>query len=382
MKKSVQKAIGLVAALFMIAACSSPKEKNKIGEPNNSILEAGILQSGESYSMKIDSVGDIDWFAIPVPGQGYLNISTKNIAEDLNLVVRFANKEEWKPTKEKWISSDMGLPATIAVSEPDTIYFVFKDKYNKNASEEDIVFKAEFIEEFDEHEPNNDPENAKMITSGEIIKSSFYPNSDIDWFKTKTESPGYLMIQARSVPENINAEVRFARKSDEFSEIAYMSSGSGFPAAVQVTDPGEYYFQLKDKYNNQMSRDVAEWKMDFIPEMDVTEPNNSFDQAYQLSINDTVQIAIFPKGDNDYFILTPNANTTLRVASRLPKDFRPEIQIYEEVDFEQKPIGKWQSLPASFEVKANHKYYIQLHSKFDSSFSPEPYDFTVSRINE
>ena len=107
MKQYNLRFIGVITLLITVAACSSPTNKNHIGEPNNSILEAGILESGESYSMKIDTVGDIDWFALPVSGQGYLNISTKNIPENLQLVVRFAEKEEWKPKKENWITDDL-----------------------------------------------------------------------------------------------------------------------------------------------------------------------------------------------------------------------------------------------------------------------------------
>ncbi len=380
MKQYNLRFIGVITLLITVAACSSPTNKNHIGEPNNSILEAGILESGESYSMKIDTVGDIDWFALPVSGQGYLNISTKNIPENLQLVVRFAEKEEWKPKKENWITDDLNLPATIQVSKPDTIYFVFKDKYNNNASEEDIVFKAEFIEEFDEYEDNNSVDSAKAVSAGKVIKSAFYPTSDIDWFKTEVDSLGYLMLQARSVPENIQVEARFAKKPDEFGKADYISSALSLPAAIQVSEKGDYYFYLKDKYNSNMSKDMAEWKIDFIPEMDSTEPNNSFDQAYRLSVNDTVQIAIFPLGDTDYFTLTPDSNSTLRVATKHPKDLQPEIQLYEEVDFEQKPIGKWQSLPANIEVKANQKYYIQLHNKYDNAYSQESILFSVSRI--
>ncbi|QAA81524.1 hypothetical protein EI546_07205 [Aequorivita sp. H23M31] len=366
---------------FLIAACSSPKEKNDIGEPNNSILEAGLLKSGESYSMKIDSIGDIDWFAVPVSGQGYLDVSARNIPDNLNFVVRFANKEEWKSQKENWISGELGLPATIIVSKPDTIYFAFKDKYNKNFSEEEIVFKAEFIEEFDEHEPNNEADGATSVSTGEIVKSIFYPTTDVDWFKTQVDSSGYLMVQARQVPENINVEVRFAKKADEFGKVEYISGGMGLPASIQVNTPGDYYIQLKDKYNKEMSRDMAEWKVDFIKEMDKTEPNNNFKEAYNLTINDTVQIAIFPQGDKDYFTFTPKANSTLRIAVGFPADFRAEFQLYEEVDFEQKPIDKWKTLPAKIEVKANQKYYIQLQTKYDKAFSPEPSKFSVSRID-
>lgn len=381
MKQSHLQIIYIIAILFIVAACSSPTKKNSIGEPNNSILEAGVLNSGESYNMKIDTVGDIDWFALPVAGQGYLNISTKNIPENLNLIVRFAEKQEWEPTKQKWITGDLNLPATIPVEKPDTIYFVFKDKYNDNASEEDIVFKADFIEEFDQYETNNVADSAKAVATGEIIESAFYPTSDIDWFKTTVDSSGYLMLQARSVPKNINVEVRFAKRADEFSEAKYISGGLGLPAAIQVSDPGDYYFYLKDKHHSNMSKDMAEWKVDFITEMDATEPNNNFDEAYNLSVNDTVQTAIFPKGDTDYFMITPESNATLRVAAKHAKDLQLEIQLYQEIDFEQKPVGKWQSLPATIDVAANQKYYIRLHNRHDNAYSQEPVLFSVSDIS-
>ena len=380
MKQFNHKILGAIAVLFLVSACSSPEKKNEIGEPNNSILEAGLLQSGESYTMKIDSVGDVDWYAVPVSGKGYLDVSTKNVPKGLNLVIRFAEKQEWEQKKVKWRTSELGLPATIPIYEADTVYFRIKDKFNKNASDEEIVFKPEFIEEFDQYEPNNVSDSAKMVTTGEVIKSTFYPTSDIDWFRTTVDSSGYLMLQARSVPKNINVHVRFAKKPDAFSKIDYISSGMDLPAAIQVTDPGDYYFYLKDKFNAEMSKDMAEWKIDFIPEMDTTEPNNNFDQAYLLAIDDTVKIAIFPVGDHDYFTLTPDANSTIRIATKHPKNLRPEIQLYVEKDFERKPIGKWQELPTTLEVEAGQKYYIRLHSKLNNSYSQEPVLFSVSRI--
>lgn len=384
MKKITNQILGVFAISMLVVACNSPKnneEKREIGEPNNSILEAGLLESGKSYDMKIDTIGDVDWFAIPVSGQGYLNVSAKNIPENLNFVVRFSEKEEWKPTKEKWITGELGLPATIPVYKSDTIYFMLKDKYNANASEEDIAFKAEFIEEFDSYEPNNDADNAKVIETGEVIESTFYPSSDIDWFKTKVDSSGYLMLQARSVPDNIQVETRFAKKPDEFSDTAYISGGLSLPAAIQVSEPGDYYFYLKDKYNSNMSKDMAEWKIDFIAEIDSTEPNNNFDEAYRLAVNDTVRTAIFPMGDTDYFVFTPELNSTLRIAAKHPKELRLEIQLYEEKDFEPTPIGKWQELPVNLEVDANQKYYIRLHNKYDNAYSREPIHFSLSQIS-
>jgi len=385
MKKYVYQALGVLAISVMVVSCNSTNKsdgKSDIGEPNNSILEAGLLESGKSYDMKIDTIGDVDWFAIPVSGQGYLDVSAKNIPDGMNLVIRFSEKEEWEQTKEKWITGELSLPATIPVYKPDTIYFMLKDKYHATASEEDIAFRAEFIEEFDSYEPNNEAENAQMVSTGEVVESAFFPTSDVDWFKTKVDSSGYLMIQARSIPDNIQVETRFAKRPDDFSDAAYISGGLNLPAAIQVTEPGEYYFYLKDRYNANMSRDMAEWKIDFITEIDTTEPNNSFNQAYRLAVNDTVKVAIFPQGDTDYFSLTPEFNSTLRIAAKYPKDLRPEIQLYKEEDFEQVPIGNWQELPLNIEVEANQKYYIRLHSRHDSNGSREPVLFSVSQISK
>lgn len=384
MKQFFQQITGVITILLFITACSSPKEKEKkddIGEPNNSILEAGLLDSGKPYQMKIDTIGDVDWFAVPVDGPGYLNLSTKNIPENLKLVVRFAKKQEWEQQKEKWITGEMGFPATIPIEEPDTIYFVFKDKYNNNAAEENIEFKADFIEEFDEYESNNIVDSAKTVATGESVKSYFYPPSDVDWFKTEVDTSGYLMIQARSLPENIKVEARFAKKPDDFSKAEYISGGMGLPAAIQVTDPGEYYFYLKDKYNSNMSKDPAEWKVEFVSEIDTTEPNNDFDTAYQLAVNDTVRTAIFPKGDQNYFTFTPKMSGELRLATKHPKELKPEIKLFAEKDFEAEPIGKWQVLPTNIEVEADQKYYIQLHTKYDNAYSKEPMLFMIIQLD-
>src|SRR5699024_1023769 len=99
MKKYVYKILGVIVICVMVLSCNSTNKnesKSSIGEPNNSILEAGVLESGKFYAMKIDSIGDVDWFALPVSGQGYLDVSAKNIPDAMNLVIRFSEKEEWE----------------------------------------------------------------------------------------------------------------------------------------------------------------------------------------------------------------------------------------------------------------------------------------------
>lgn len=371
--KTYYKQIAILVIAGLLAACaSSEKKEKKPGEPNNSILKAGLLKSGKPYSMKIDSIGDIDWYAIPATGPGYVKISTKAVPENLGLEVRFAEKQAWKPEKQKWLTGWENIPKTLSVEKADTLYFAIIDDHNNKASKEKIEFKAEFIEEFDEYEPNNNPENAILVTSGKPMKTIFFPKTDQDWFKIKIEKPGYLMFQARSLPKDIKAEVRYAKKGSAYGKAEFMREWQDLPAGIQVSEPGVYHFVLIDDYHNAMSRDKAEWKIDFISEMDPTEPNNGFEEAYLAAIGDTIKTSIFPEGDTDFFTLKPDSTVTVRLAPQSPEDINPEVRLHVKKDFEVKAVGGWTELPANFELGGGKQYYFQLVDDYNNAYSTEP----------
>src|SRR5690625_3013645 len=140
MKKYVYQALGVLAISVMVVSCNSTNKsdgKSDIGEPNNSILEAGLLESGKTYTMKIDSVGDVDWYGLAVPEQGYVSVQAKQVPDNINLNVRFAHKQAWKTEKQQWITGWSKVPKTIPVRKPDTLYFAVIDDYNNESSTED-----------------------------------------------------------------------------------------------------------------------------------------------------------------------------------------------------------------------------------------------------
>lgn len=368
--------------ILFITACSSHKnDSNNIGEPNNTILEAGILESGKSYSMKIDSIGDVDWFGIPVEEPGYINIATKSAPDNLNLRVQFAYKQEWEKEKQKWLTNELTIPTTITVSQTDTLYFVISDRYHQNYSQDPIEFKVDFIEEFDKYEPNDEPENAHEVKSGEVIQSVFFPATDKDWFKIQVDSSGYLMLSTQKIPESISLRTRFATRESDFSEIDYISSKEDIPFGIQVS-PGMYYFELSDRYHANQSREMTEWKVDFISEMDPTEPNNNFDEAFSVSVGDTVQAAIFPLGDKDVFVLNPVETETVRIGAKAPKNLDLYVCLYKENDFEIEKVSGWEPLPAKFDLEADNKYYIELIDRYNANYSRDVFDLLLLGMGE
>lgn len=361
----------------LITACSSTTKKNDIpiGEPNNTILEAGIIEFGKSYSMKIDSIGDIDWYGAVIEKPGYFEIATKTVPENLKIQVRFAYKEEWESNKEKWETKWMNIPATIKVTKADTLYFAIIDDYNDAFSDEAFEFKAEFIDEFDPYEPNNTPEEASDIPVGEVIQSAIFPIGDADWFKLEADITGYFMLRARTVPEGIKPNVRFAKKQSEFSPIEHISKWKGLPAGIQINKPGTYYIEMIDDYNDAMSREMMEWKIDFISEMDTTEPNNSFEEGYTVAVGDTVRAAIFPVEDSDFFKIKPERTGTVQVGAKgVSKDLKLQMKLFEMNDFKEKAISKWEYLPAKFDLEEGKEYYLQLVDDYNDAYSEEPFE--------
>lgn len=368
----------LMCALAIGCSDSKSSEKN-VGEPNNTILQAGLIETGKAYSMKIDSVGDIDWYAVPIVDSGYVTISTKTVPDNLTLNVRFAEKEEWQAQKEKWLSPWMNVPTTITVEGIDTLYFAIIDDYNDAFSDEAFEFKVDFIKEFDKYEPNDTPELAHDVKPGESVQSYFFPNSDQDWFKIDVDTTGYLMLRSRKVPEGININARFGWKESEFDEIEYISQWQNLPAGLQVSKAGTYYFVLSDDYNDAMSEDPAEWKIDFVSEMDATEPNNSFDQAHVVKIGDTIRSAIYPLGDVDFFTFNSDKKQTIRINGNAPQGITPNIRLHVMEDMKPKIVQNWAEIPLKVELEANTPYYLELIDDYNDAYSEEPVVLILSK---
>lgn len=384
MKLQLPSLTCLAVILISVFACSKndKKTKGEIGEPNNTIMEAGIIESGKPYSMKIDSVGDIDWYALPVKDSGYVRVSTKTVPDNLKLNIRFAEKEEWKSEKEKWLTKWLNIPSTIAVSGIDTLYFAIIDDYNDAFSDEAFEFKADFIQEFDKYEPNDEPDLAHEIKSGEIIHSAFFPNTDQDWFKISVDSTGYLMLRARKVPDGININARYAWKESEFDEVKYLGKWQNLPAALQVTKPGTYYVVLIDDYNDAMSEDPAEWKIDFIPEMDFNEPNNSFEEAHQIAIGDTIEGKIFPVGDVDFYKFHSNKPQTIQLTGKSPSEITLNVRLHIQEEMGTETVGKWQKLPVKLDLQGDKNYFIEVIDDYNDAYSVESYTIFMQKYTE
>jgi hypothetical protein len=381
MKKFVCLLVLLLIVLSWIGGCGG-KGGEGDKEPNNSIEEAGEVTLDESFPIKINPTGDVDWFKVGLSEQGYLKVQAGECPEELNLEVAFALYKEWEGEKEERIRGWNRLPDAMFIPEGGTYYFAVKDDYDDASSGKAIQIKAGFLKEFDPLEPNDKPEEAKLVEAGSIVKPAVYPTGDVDWLKVKLEGQGYLILKSNNVPEGIIPEASYFL-FDEWADpkVKEIGGWKKFPNACVIADSGEYYIKLHDDYDDAESETPYDLKIEFLEEMDKNEPNDDFGNAKSINRGDTLIVAIFPSKDRDYYkIKTTDAQNLKFLAKGFSDDIIPEIKLMvldENNPSSLKEASAWKRLPADFEVEANKEYFVLLHDDYDDVGSPEAFQLII-----
>ena len=362
----------LLASIFF-TSCSGGSS----GEPNNSIDLANDIVLSEPFEISIDPKGDVDWFKVEISEQGYLNVQASNVPEGINVQAKFALFQEWEGKKEKELKAWTSLPAVLHVAEAGTYYFVIHDDWDDASSVEPITIKVDFTKEFDGFEFNNNAKTAKEAKFGEVEKIFIYPTGDQDWFKVNVDKQGYIKAMVREKHEGVNPQVKFVMV-DEWSDekVKELTGWIGFPGAVSVPDSAQIYIIVHDDWDDGSSLEGYDLKLDYIEQMDDAEPNNDYNLAANIKRGDTLTMAIFPTGDNDFYKLTVEEGDKIKISG---KDWDPvivpQVKIYTLDEMANKLVEYrgWKNIPYEFEVEAGEVYYIQIHDDWDDASSEKPF---------
>jgi len=369
----------LLIGMFTLFSCGDGVD---VGEPNDKIEEANAVKLDEPFQMKIDEKGDRDWYSVELPGQGYLKIMAKDVPEALEPEGAITIFEEWQSNENEFMKSWTEIPFATAINEKGTYHIAIIDNYNDAMSEDKFEVKFSFVEEFDDFEPNNSPKKAEKVNFDEEYKSAIYPVGDTDWFKFKTDEPGYVTVKAKNVPDELELETRYANYDEyEGDKIDVFRNYGELPHSAAVSEPGEYYFHILDNYNDAKSDKLFDWKIEFTPEMDEAEPNNNFEDAKTVDVPDTLDIAIFPKGDIDIYKLNIQKSGTLSLKAKGYEEITPEVHLaMKDTTGKNKlqKIGNWEEIPAELNIPdTKNEYYIKFIDNYNDNESPKPFKVRV-----
>jgi hypothetical protein len=368
--------ISLLCVLLMYACTKQGGDQ----EPNNTITEASPVTLGEEFGLTIDPLGDVDWFKVSVKKQGYIRVQSANKVDGVQLEVSFAKYQEWEEQKEKKLRGWRPVPDALFVSEPGDYYLVLKDEWDDGTSKEEFMVRIDILDEFDATEPNNSVEEAHRLTLEEQFSAGIYPVGDMDCFEINVPAQGYLEIVAKNIPEEVQPEVRFVIY-DEWSDpqLKEIRGWGKIPQACFVSDSGKYYIIMHDSWDDHAIAQAFDLKVSFIPEFDLFEPNNTLTNAHQIEPGEAKDIAIFPKGDLDYFkFVAPQPQ--VKVSAKDFEGIQPEIKIL-SVDPENPTqavaVKEWVKLPATLELEPGKEYLMVVHDAWDDHASQKTFQLKV-----
>ena len=368
--------LGFLVAAMMISCGGGGSGES---EPNNSIEQANSMSLGQIFDIKISPKKDVDWFKVDLQEQGYLTVQASQIPDNLKLQARFSLYQEWEATKDKSLKTWTYLPAVLHMKDPGTYYFAIIDDYGDAESDQNIQIRADFVKEFDASEFNNTANQAVEITNGQVKDIAIYPTGDVDIFLFNADKQGYLKVMGKGIPENIKPQA-LVFIYDEWSDPKekVVRNWDYLPSACAIPAEGTYYIKIIDDYHDASSDKLFSVKFDFAEETDMHEPNNDVTAAKQINLGDTLNLMIFPKGDQDFFKFNSGANTKIDITARNFEGIVPETRLY-ILDSENKlkEAGDWKRIPAAYEIEKNTEYYIVIHDDYNDQSSEKIFEVII-----
>jgi hypothetical protein len=348
---------------------------------NNAFKTAPAVALGDTQCPATYPVGDVDTFRVKVVAPGYLDVQAKDVPDGLGLQVRVCTFDEWKGEQE--VRGWRKAPDACQVG-PGEYFVQIGDDWNDAASPRAFPLRIAFREEMDATEPaNNTPAAAPAIALGSTVNPAIFPVGDTDWFKVEVEKRGYLSVQARDVPDGIAPEIRVCTLTG--AEPKELRGWRKLPDACRV-EPGAYYVELHDDWNDAASPQTFPLLVGFIEEMDAAEPNDARPSAKQLAPGQTVSVAIFPVGDVDiYSVSRPKAGTIKVQAAGVPEGLGLQASVAaarEDSPDELRDIHGWTGLPATFTLDAGRTYYLRLADDWNDAASSTPFSVRFNAFDE
>lgn len=165
--------------------------------------------------------------------------------------------------------------------------------------------------------------NAVAIASSGTVAATLPPNGTL-WRVFDTDDQGALTLNLQSVPRDtvMSARIWSAEKSALTGWMKFTSGTEVF----NIVDPGIYFLEIR----GQGAGGTASLDLSFSPTGDRFEPNGSFGTRADLPLNDTVEFALLPGADQDWFgvDVDDQGALTLALEGAPPQNIQPVVRLW------------------------------------------------------
>jgi hypothetical protein len=359
---------------------SAPAEK----EPNDVIGQSTPMSKDTIYSGKMDKVRDYDYFRVTVEQPGRLTVDAVNPtgSSPMRLYLTGYSLDADYVSKYSYANVD-GDPVTLVwdIAEPGDYFIRVHDNGGRTDGQYTII--ATLQAALDPYEPNGDAAGATSLDIGSVIQAGILPAGDEDWFKVDIHSRGRLSISMTDMPSNLRGYITLYDSNNEYMSVYTYANNEGDDVTLDynVANPGIYYIKIHDR-DRDTSLTPYTLSTTFTPVIDSNENNNEFKMATDV-LGSPVEGYIFPSGDEDWYRIRAQGETTLEMTVEPPADLKPYLRLY---GANNNYIGytttdtKGDAVTYTVENPGTEDYYLQVTDR-DSDWSAGPYRLSVTGAN-
>lgn len=367
--------LNLAAAAYRPASLWTPKDWTSYGEsePNSTIGTANPLELDSRVQMTLDPVGDGDYFYFNVGSGGELRLLSEAVPAEIDLAARIldANGRD----VAGWVTAPRPggvLDAVVDLPDAGAYWLEVRDNYNDAGSAGAVSLAVSFLAEHDGYEPNNLASQARTIALDGVVETAILPRGDVDWYRFAIDRPGELSVTVEEVPENLDIAVRL--HDADFKVVADWvvppRPGGVTQALFGIQRPGFYFLEVADSYNDARSVAPFTIRTAFTPSPDDYEPNDSFSTATLIPATGEHTLAIFPRGEADWFRVDIDDPGELTIeATGAPQTLDLAFQV---TDADKNVILNWVAAPRPggdvtgfVDLARAGTYYIELRDSYN-----------------
>ncbi len=202
---------------------------------------------------------------------------------------------------------------------PGTYSVQLEEWGNNSASPDPVMLKVRSQVTEDGREPNDTPEQARLLTFNQKVRGTIVPRGDQDWFRFSVQRPGRLQIRMEA-SEGQRAVFLYHRGDKK--KLVERGVYSRQPLQIQSDlVPGDYLLCVREWGDNAEVRSPWSLQLSYINDDGIDDPPPGADgirTVRTLAPNGTAASTIWPLHDRDRYSITLTGAGRLVLTGKAP----------------------------------------------------------------
>lgn len=350
-------------------------------EPNQAFGQATALPVGQMIAATILPQGDSDWYTVVVNQHGELQLAIRQVAPDLDIVVRVWNAN--RDTISNWmapLAKGGDTSGLVDLPAAGRYYLEVVDGNSDARALQPYQLQVDFTPAIDANEPNNSFGTAVAVPFSQTIPINILPLGDVDWLSVDVDQHGELGFVVSAVPAELDINLRLwnANRDTISNWFAPLAAGGNTSGFVDLPASGRYVVEVTDGNANARAIQPLSVTLTFTPAVDPFEPNNSFGTASNLALDQSVQTNILPLGDTDWHTIDVTHQGELQLtASQVAPGLDIQMRLWnankDTISNWLAPLAKGGDTTGFVDLPSAGRYYLEVVDGNGDARSIQPF---------